>query len=60
MIAISYRALVFHAQVRGFNQFIPIFIKRIRAKPMFKGFKHRLYVGRKLLFGFFQVVGSTQ
>src|SRR5450631_1375755 len=42
-IAISNITLVFHAQVGGLHQFIPVFIKRISAKPVFKTTQHGIH-----------------
>ena len=46
----------YHTQVWRFYQFITIFIKRIGAKPIFKAFKHWLYIAAKLFFCFFKII----
>src|SRR5690606_17195912 len=43
-VAISDRALVFHAQVSRFNQLEAVFIERIGAEPVFKGPQHGFHV----------------
>jgi fumarate hydratase class II len=53
-VSISYRALMLHSQVRHFYQFIAIFIKRIRPKPMLKSLHHHACL-LKLLLCFIQI-----
>ena len=43
-IAISNRALVFHSKVWSLNKLVPIFVKGILSKPVFKCFKHHRYL----------------
>src|ERR1700741_830424 len=55
MVAISYRALVFHPQVWRFDQFIAILIKWVGPEPVFKCLEHRLYARVELRFRFIQI-----
>src|SRR6218665_2482708 len=56
LVAVSNSALVFHAQMRSFNQFITVFIERIRTKPMLKTFQHEFHITAELCFRIFKIV----
>ena len=47
--------MVFHTQVRRFDEFITVFIKRVGAIPIFKTMDHWFYLF-KLFFCFFEVI----
>ncbi|MNL75973.1 hypothetical protein D3C87_2018630 [compost metagenome] len=51
-IAISYCALVFHAQVRGLHKLIAVFIKWIWAKPVLKRPEHWFNISIPMRTGF--------
>src|SRR5690606_37306996 len=50
-VAVGYRTLVLHSEVRNMHQFVSISVNRIRPKPMFKRGQRSVRFERKMIFG---------
>src|SRR5690625_6586595 len=48
-ISIGHTTLMFHPQIRDFDQLISIFIKRVRTKPIFKSLQHPQRIPKMVL-----------
>src|SRR5690554_3036447 len=49
-VAVGYRTLVLHSEVRNMHQFVSIAVKRIRPKPVFKRGQRSVRFERKMIF----------